>query len=130
MLRKLFGARKPAPPPANGGPPAPAPLDLTAESFDGEVLAAQLPALVDFWAEWCQPCKIMSAYTGFLARDYAGRLLVAALDVDEHPAVAERYAVMGLPTLILFKHGAEVDRIVGVEAYDEIASRVEALLAR
>lgn len=129
MLRRLFGARRPAPPPANDGQSAPLVADLTAENFESEVLAAQLPALVDFWAEWCQPCKIMSAYTGFLARDYAGQLLVAALDVEEHPALAERYAVMGLPTLILFKQGAEVDRIVGVEAYDEIAARVEALLA-
>ena len=129
MLRKIFGARKAAPPPARDTQPASIAADLTADNFDSKVLAAQHPVLVDFWAEWCQPCKIMSAYTGFLARDYAGRLLVAALEVDEHPAIAERYAVMGLPTLILFKRGAEVDRIVGVEAYDEIAARVEALLA-
>ncbi len=93
------------------------------------MLNAALPAVVDFWAEWCQPCQVMSAYVSFLAKDYEGRLLVAALDTDENPATPQRYNVMGLPTLLLLRDGEEVDRIVGVVGYEEIKARVERLLA-
>lgn len=70
----------------------------------------------------------MSAYIGFLAKEYAGRLLVAALDTDENPETPQRYNVMGLPTLLLLRNGEEVDRIVGVVSYEEIKARVNRLL--
>jgi thioredoxin 1 len=70
----------------------------------------------------------MSAYVGFLAQEYGDRLLIAAMDVDENPQTAERYTIMGLPTLLLMQNGVEVDRIVGVEEYQTIKARVESLL--
>ena len=103
-------------------------LEVSDTDFETVVLTSNKLAVVDFWAEWCQPCQIMSAYVGFLAQEFGDRLLIAALDVDENPQTSERYTVMGLPTLLLLQNGAEVDRIVGVEDYQTIKARVEARL--
>jgi thioredoxin 1 len=100
-------------------------IDVTDATFVDIVLASDKLAVVDFWAEWCQPCQIMSAYVGFLAQEYGDRLLLAALDVDENPQIPDRYTIMGLPTLLLLRNGEEVDRIVGVEEYSAIKARVE-----
>lgn len=107
---------------------APIIVEVSDADFETVVLTSDKLTVVDFWAEWCQPCQIISAYVGFLAQEFGDRVLVAALDVDENPQTAERYTVMGLPTLLLLKNGAEVDRIVGVEEYQTIKARVETLL--
>jgi thioredoxin 1 len=103
-------------------------IEVTDADFATVVLASNKLAVVDFWAEWCQPCQIMSAYVGFLAQEYGERLLIAAMDVDENPQTPERYTILGLPTLLLVQNGVEVDRIVGVEEYQTIKARVESLL--
>ncbi|MFM7581310.1 MAG: thioredoxin family protein, partial [Caldilinea sp.] len=97
-------------------------------TFSEQVERASLPAVVDFWAEWCQPCQIIASYIEFLARDYAGRLVVASVDVDENPQTPQRFQVMGLPTLLLLYQGREIGRIVGVASYAEIQEQVERLL--
>lgn len=102
--------------------------DVTDADFETVVLRSPLLAVVDFWAEWCQPCQVMSAYVGFLAKEYAGRVLVTALDTDENPETPTHYNVMGLPTLLVLHGGKEVDRIVGVVGYEEIKTRVDRLL--
>lgn len=107
----------------------PAPVDVTDEDFTLVVLSADRLALVDFWADWCSPCHIMSAYVAMLAASYSDQIVVAALDVDVNPATPERYDVLGLPTLIFFRDGVEIDRIVGVVSFEELRRRVEALLA-
>lgn len=132
MWRNLFGRGKPAaaavvaPPSA---PSRPQPFDATDANFAQAVEASDKLAVVDFWADWCEPCRIMSAYVSFLAADFEGRVLVVALDVDENPAVAERYQILGLPTLLFLRQGVEVARIVGVAAYDDIKREVEQHLA-
>jgi len=106
----------------------PAPIDVTDADFAELILASDKLAVVDFWAEWCEPCHVMSAYVGFLAAEYAGRVLVAALDVDENPATPSHYTIMGLPTTIFFRNGLEIERMVGVVNYEELRQQVEHLL--
>lgn len=127
LKQRFGGARQPTPGVAASVPPPPL-VDVGDADFERMVLQSPQPAVVDFWAEWCQPCQVMSAYVGFLAKDYEGRVLVAALDTDVHPATPQRYHVMGLPTLLLLRNGEEVDRIVGVIGYEEIKARVDRLL--
>jgi thioredoxin 1 len=87
--------------------------DLDTSAFEAEVLRAAGPVLVDFWAEWCPPCRMIEPIVTELANTHAGQLTVCRLDVDSYPEVGIRYHVMGMPTLILFVGGQPVDRLVG-----------------
>jgi len=97
-------------------------------TFENEVLASDTPVLVDFWAPWCGPCRMIAPIVESVADDYDGRLTVAKLNVDENPFTAQRYQVMGIPTLILFKDGEPVERIVGYLPKDELENRLNDLL--
>ena len=124
LLRWLgLGKRVPTPPLETTSADQATILEVTDTTFD-QLLATPSLVVVDFWAEWCQPCQIISAYVTFLAKDFGEQLVLAALDVDENPAIAERYDILGLPTLLLLRHGEVVDRIVGVEPYATIRNRV------
>lgn len=83
-------------------------------NFDEVVLKADLPVLVDFWAPWCMPCRMLAPTVEEIAREYQGRLIVAKLNTDENPSTPGKFGIMGIPTLILFKDGKEVERVVGV----------------
>lgn len=87
---------------------------VTDATFRQEVLESPIPALVDFWAAWCAPCRAIAPMVEELARQYAGRVKVVKLNVDENPRTASDYKIMGIPTLLLFKGGAVVDQVVGV----------------
>jgi thioredoxin 2 len=105
-----------------------APVAVTDAAFDTVVGRATTPVLVDCWAAWCGPCRVLEPTIEALARDYAGRLLVAKLDVDANPATAARFQVRGIPALLIFDHGRLVDRLVGVQPRPEIEARLAPLL--
>ncbi len=84
------------------------------DEFEGKVLKAETPTLVDFWAEWCAPCRALSPLVDEMATKYKGKLQVMKMNVDEHPNTPGRYAVRAIPTLLLFKGGQVVDQVVGL----------------
>jgi len=86
---------------------------LESSSFDKAIESANMPVVVDFWAEWCMPCRVMAPVIEELARDYAGRATFAKVNVDENPEISQRYNIMGIPHFIIFKDGKPVERIVG-----------------
>ena len=88
-------------------------VTLTTENFESEVLKSDLPVLIDFWAEWCGPCKMISPIVEELAEAYAGKLKVGKLNVDEEGDIAAQYGIISIPTLLLFKDGELVNKQVG-----------------
>ena len=105
------------------------PVTVTDATFADLVERAPVPVLLDMWAPWCGPCRILAPVIDELAAEMAGRVTVAKLNVDENPATASRFAVRGIPTLLVLDGGREVDRLVGVLPKSEIARRVERVAA-
>lgn len=100
------------------------PFEVTDETFQSEVLDSDLPVLVDFWADWCGPCRMIAPHVKQIAADYSVTLRVAKVDVDENPAVPGRYGIVGIPTLMLFKKGEVVERITGALPKDRIVAQI------
>ncbi len=100
-------------------------LEFTDQNFEQEVLRSDKPVLVDFWATWCAPCRMMAPTVEGIAAEYAGRAKVGKLNVDENLSVTGRYSIRGIPTLMLFKNGQVAEQFVGATSKDAIVKMLE-----
>lgn len=107
----------------------PGPLTVTDSSFSAQVEGSPIPFLVDMWAPWCGPCRMLAPAIEQLAVEMAGRVRVGKLNVDENPVTAQRFHVQSIPALLLFKGGREIDRMVGAQPKAEIVRRLERAMA-
>lgn len=103
-------------------------IEITDENFENEVIGSETPVLVDFWAEWCGPCRALAPAIQELSEEYEGRLKVTKLNVDENPVTASSYGIRSIPTLIIFENGVEKDRILGALPKKNIEEAIESAL--
>ncbi len=129
FIDNIFGSKKADTPAATKADPnRPKPIHVTDADFEKTILQSDKLAIVDLWADWCRPCHMIAPTIEDLAAEYAGRVVVAKLNVDENPSTPGKYGIMGIPTVLFFKNGKEVDRIVGVQRYPAFVNRIERLL--
>ncbi len=100
-------------------------FEITTDNFQGEVLDSSTPVLIDFWAEWCGPCKMIAPIVDEIANEYGEKLKVGKLDADAHQGLLQQYGVMAIPTLILFKGGEPVERLQGFQPKGQILTKLE-----
>ena len=105
-----------------------APVEVTDHSFDHEVISHPGPVLVDCWAPWCGPCRMVAPVLDKLASEYAGRVKIAKLNVDENPAIASRYGIQSIPTMLIFKNGTQVNKLIGALPKEEIERHLRTAL--
>ena len=99
--------------------------DVSDHSFEADVLRSDKPVLVDFWAQWCAPCRMLAPTVEAVAEKYQGSASVVKLNVDDNPQVSQRYGIKGIPTLILFKNGKEEERVVGATSKEAISRMID-----
>lgn len=104
-------------------------IEFTESNFSTEVLEADMPVLVDFWAPWCGPCKMIAPIVEEISEEYAGKIKVGKLNTDDNQGVASQYGIMSIPTLMIFKNGEVVERIVGAQPKEALTLKLESVLA-
>jgi len=102
--------------------------NVDASGFRSEVLESKIPVIVDFWAEWCMPCRMIAPVVDELSREYDGKVKFVKVDTDANPAIAIQYQIMGIPTLLFFKNGSPVDKVVGVVPKKNLVERINKIL--
>jgi len=105
------------------------PVNVTDDTFEDVVIGSDVPVLVDFWADWCAPCKIIAPIVEELAGEYDGKVKFAKLDVDSNPRVATQYGIRGIPTLLIFSGGSPVDQVVGAVPKSTLKGRLDKAIA-
>ena len=104
------------------------PIEINDSNFDQTVLQAEMPVLVDFWAPWCQPCRMIAPILDELAQDYGGKITITRMDIDQNPKTAAKYGIMSIPTLLIFKKGAPVSHMVGFRPKEDLKRDMDAVL--
>ncbi len=105
------------------------PIEVSESSWDDDVINSDLPVMVDFWAEWCGPCKMIAPTVHDLAEEYSGKLNVAKVDVDSNPDIAMKYGIRSIPALIFFKNGEAVHTIIGARPKGALKKEIDQVLA-
>lgn len=105
-------------------------LDVAKDTFEKEVLKNRLPVLVDFWAPWCGPCRIVSPILDKLSSEYQNKLKFTKLNVDDNQGIAVQYDVRGIPCMVIFRNGREMDRIIGAYPEAELRRKIDLVLAK
>jgi thioredoxin 1 len=103
-------------------------IEITDANFESEVLQSDIPVLIDFWAPWCGPCRMVAPIVEEIAKEYGGKIKVGKVNTDNNQKVAAQYGIMSIPTLMLFKDGKEIERIIGAQPKEAITSKIDALL--
>ncbi len=104
------------------------PLTVTDDSFDSNVIKNSLPVIVDFWASWCPPCRIIGPILEEIAEEYDGKVVVGKVDVDNNQSLAQKYGIRSIPTILFFKGGEVKDQVIGALPKSEFVSRLDTLL--
>ena len=104
------------------------PIEITDANFEQEVTKSDIPVLIDFWAVWCGPCKMIAPFVTELAGEYEGKIKVGKVDVDSNPQISMNYGIRSIPTLLVFKDGKVVDQIIGAVPKQAIAAKLDAQL--
>ncbi len=103
-------------------------MNITEEEFDGVIQKSDIPVLVDFWAEWCGPCKLLTPVIDELAAEYSGKIKIAKVNVDQQANLAARYGIRSIPTIIIFKGGEVAEQMVGMQAKEALKAKLDSLL--
>ena len=103
-------------------------FEFTDQNFETDVIDSDTPTLVDFWAEWCAPCKMIAPTVEALAQEYAGKVRIGKLNIDENPSVPTKFGIRGIPTLMLFKGGEIVEQVVGVKSKADLKAAIDRAL--
>jgi thioredoxin 1 len=103
--------------------------EVNKDNFEKEVLNSSIPVIVDFWATWCMPCKMIAPVVEEISRDYAGKCKVVKLNIDDAMELATKFGVMNIPTIMFFKSGSEFSRVVGVVSKDTISGKIDEMLS-
>ncbi len=127
LFKRMMGSKQDGMQTTSGAP-AVEPRHITGEEFETVVLGSTIPVVVDFWAEWCGPCHAIAPAVANLATEYDGRAVVTKLNADDYPDILSRFGIMGIPTLIFFKNGKEMERQVGMTGYGALKNKLERLL--